>query len=183
MDLKTSAETFDQLWNRMHEPVCWFVCSRVSNLDDAEDILQDVFTRVYTQMETVHDMQRLEGWVYQIARNRVIDYYRRRRLWVDLDESLALPENDEENPAVVLLPHLKDAVGMLPEPYREALVLADLQGTGQKELAAQTGISLSGAKSRVQRARQMVKQSMLACFDFEFDTLGRVMDYSPRCCC
>jgi RNA polymerase sigma-70 factor (ECF subfamily) len=178
-----SSQPFEALWLELHEPLCRFVCSRTANEDDAADILQDVFLRAYHQLGTVRDPERLQSWLYQIARHRLIDHYRSRRQWVELPETLSAEEDLEEGIDGRLIPALQKAVQDLPPAYREALVLADLQGLAQQELAARTSISLSGAKSRVQRARQMVKTALFHCFDFELDPRGRMIDYHPLCCC
>jgi RNA polymerase sigma-70 factor (ECF subfamily) len=176
-------QPFEAIWQDLHEPLCRFVCSRTANGDDAEDILQDVFLRAYHQLGTVRDPERLQSWMYQIARNRLIDHYRARRQWVDLPESLILNEEAEEETGEKLLSSLHEVVDDLPEPYRQALVLTDFQGLAQQELAGRLGISVSGAKSRVQRARQKVKDALSRCFEFEYDVRGQVIDYSPICCC
>ncbi len=181
MELTTN--TFDTLWDQTHQRICRFVCSRVSNDQDAEDILQDVFLRIYHQLNTVHEDRRLESWMYQIARNRIIDHYRSRRQWVELSETLAEDEDAAEETMEDLLSSLRQAIASLPESYREALVQADLQGIAQQDLAVKLGISLPGAKSRVQRARQKVKEAILRCFDFEFDPRGQIVDYRQHCCC
>lgn len=181
--METATIAFDSLWNQMHDRLCGFVCSRVSNEQDAEDLLQDIFFRIYQQSHGLRDPNRLESWMYQIARNRVIDHYRGRKAWVDLSENIETEAADEQAAAEELAPHLREMVRGLPEPYREALVLTDFHGLGQRELAARMGISLPGAKSRVQRARQKVKDGLMRCFEFEFDTRGAVMEYRPACCC
>ena len=68
----------------------------------------------------------------------------------------------------------------LPDAYREAIVLTEFEGLTQKELADRLGISLSGAKSRVQRARGQLKQMLLGCCQFEFDRRGGIIDCKPR---
>ena len=68
----------------------------------------------------------------------------------------------------------------LPKPYRDALVLTEFEGLTQKEMAKRLGISLSGAKSRVQRGREQLKQMLLERCEFEFDRLGRIIDCKPR---
>jgi RNA polymerase sigma-70 factor (ECF subfamily) len=177
-----AVKPFEDLWEQMHEPICRFVCSRVSNEQDAEDILQDVFIRIYHQMGTVRDSERLDSWMYQIARNRIIDHYRKPRRWVDLPETIAWDEGYDESTMEALLPSIREMVDTLPEPYREALILSDFQRMPQQTLAGHAGVSLSGIKSRVQRARMKVKEALYNCFDFEFDTRGQLMNYSEHCC-
>jgi RNA polymerase sigma-70 factor, ECF subfamily len=74
-------------------------------------------------------------------------------------------------------------VNELPEPYRQALLLTEYQGLNQKQMAERLGISVSGAKSRVQRAREKLRDMLLNCCHFEFDRRGRIVDYYEHCCC
>ena len=190
--------SLELLWNHLHDRLHRFICSRLPDEDDAEDILQDVFLRIHDRIDTVRDVQKLESWIYQIARNSIVDYYRRRRSLVSLSD---LPDGSEselgeasvgpgpedkdadEDPIVQsLTADIREIVQSLPEPYREALLLTEDQGLSQKELAEQLGISLSGAKSRVQRARQKIKDALLSCCHFEFDARGLVYDYRAHCC-
>jgi RNA polymerase sigma-70 factor (ECF subfamily) len=67
----------------------------------------------------------------------------------------------------------------LPEPYRDALVLTEYEGLTQKQMAKRLGISISGAKSRVQRGRAQLKRMLLERCEFEFDRLGRIIDCKP----
>jgi len=127
---------------------------------------------------------RLESWIYQIARNLIIDHYRRRRETVEIPESLLVEvELPEEDPEAELALSLKEMIAELPEPYRQALIATEYQGLSQKELAESQGISLSGAKSRVQRAREKLRDMFLSCCHFELDRRGRIIDYYQRCCC
>ncbi len=71
----------------------------------------------------------------------------------------------------------------LPEPYRQAPLMTEYQGLTQKQLAESQGLSLSGAKSRVQRAREKLRDMLLQCCHFEFDRRGGIVDYYERCCC
>jgi RNA polymerase sigma-70 factor, ECF subfamily len=175
---------FEVLWNQLHVRLCRFICSRIQNGDDAEDILQEVFIRMHANLETIREMDRLESWLYQVARHSIIDYYRSRKPLVDLEEDYPVEdEHPEPDAAEELAPALREAVESLPEPYREALLLTEYQGLSQKELADRLGISFSGAKSRVQRARAKVRDMLLTCCHFEFDARGIVIDYCSRCCC
>jgi len=130
------------------------------------------------------DLVKPAGWFYQIARNLIIDHYRRRRELVELSDTFLadsdLPEDDLE---AELALSLKDMIDELPEPYRQALLLTDVQGLSQKQLAEQQGLSLSGAKSRVQRARNKLRDLLLQCCHFEFDRRGGIVDYYEHCCC
>ena len=175
----------EAVWDRFNHRLRSFIRGRVSDEDTAEDILQQVFIRIHANMGALRDQGKLESWVYQIARHAIIDHYRSRRATVELPESLAVHEEALEEPdaGTELALSLREMVEALPEPYRQALILTEYQGLGQKELADRLGLSFSGAKSRVQRARQKVRDMLLSCCHVELDRRGAIVDYYERCCC
>lgn len=175
--------TVQSLWGDLHNRLFRFILRRVTEPDDVEDILQDVFLKVHLKLETIQNAEKIESWVFQITRNCIIDYYRKPS---DNSTEKDIPVYDEyrgEDTAENLTPYIQEIVQSLPEKYREAILLTDFQGKNQQELANLLGISHSGAKSRVQRARQMIKDIMLECCHFEFDARGIVYDYREHCCC
>jgi RNA polymerase sigma-70 factor, ECF subfamily len=180
-----STMTTERVWEEFHAPLQQFIRRRVSDEATAEDILQDVFLRIHQHMDALKDVRKLEGWIYQVTRHAIIDAYRGRRPETTLEtaEALDLPEELPDDDIVSeLLPSVRAMVRNLPEQDRQALVLTEYQGLTQKELAQRLGLSLSGAKSRVQRAREKLKQQLLECCHFELDRRGHIIDYQPRCC-
>jgi RNA polymerase sigma-70 factor (ECF subfamily) len=173
--------SFETLYEQLHQRLFRFVASRVDDSAEAEDIVQEVFLRIHTHLESVREMERLEAWIFQVARNSLIDAYRRKRRVEPLVDYPVEDDHSEPDASEELIPYLREIVQGLPEPYREALILTEYQGLSQVEMASRLGISLSGAKSRVQRARQKVKEIMLACCHIEFDRRGLICCY--RACC
>src|SRR5579859_5734207 len=178
--------TTEQVWEAFHIPLQQFIRRRVSDEATAEDVLQDVFLKIHQHMETLRDVKKLESWIYQITRNAIIDSYRSSRPTTPLDaeEVLDLPEELPDDDIVSeLLPCVRAMVRSLPEVDRQALVLTEYQGLTQKELAERLDLSFSGAKSRVQRAREKLKQQLLECCHFELDRRNHILNYQPRCLC
>jgi RNA polymerase sigma-70 factor (ECF subfamily) len=176
--------TTEHVWEAFHTPLQQFIRRRVSDEASAEDVLQDVFLKIHQHVETLRDVKKLESWIYQITRNAIIDSYRSSRPTTTLDavEVLDLPEELPEDDVVSeLLPCVRAMVRKLPELDRQALVLTEYQGLTQKEMAERLGLSFSGAKSRVQRAREKLKQQLLECCHFELDRRGHIIDYQARC--
>jgi RNA polymerase sigma-70 factor (ECF subfamily) len=174
----------ETLWDQYATRLLAFIRSRVPDAAEAEDILQEVFIRIHRNLCCQPDSGRMESWIYTITRNLVIDRHRRRRETVEIPDNLAAESViPEEDPGGELALSLRDMVDELPAPYREALLLTEYEGLSQKELAERAGISLSGAKSRVQRARERLRDMLLACCHFEIDRRGGIMDYYRRCCC
>ena len=174
----------EQIWDEFHSPLEQFIRRRISDETTAEDILQDMFLKIHQHMETLRDVRRLESWIYQITRNTIIDSYRSTRPTTTLEaaEVLNLPEELPDDDVVSeLLPCIRAMVRNLPELDRQALVLTEYQGLTQKDLAERLGLSFSGAKSRVQRALEKLKQQLLECCHFDLDRRGHIIDYQPRC--
>jgi RNA polymerase sigma-70 factor (ECF subfamily) len=179
-------EHLELLWDQYSRRLLAFIRSRVANPADAEDILQEVFIRIHRHLCCLPEPEwnKPESWIYQIARHLIIDHYRRQHMLIEIPESLpAEPDLSEDDPEAVLALSLRQLIDELPEPYRQALILTEYQGLSQKQLAEQVGISLSGAKSRVQRARGKLRDILLQCCHFEFDRRGHIVDYYERCCC
>ncbi|QBD82776.1 RNA polymerase sigma factor SigZ [Ktedonosporobacter rubrisoli] len=176
----------EQVWEAFHTPLLQFIRKRVADSGTAEDLLQEVFLKIHQQVETLKEVKKLESWVYQITRHAIIDYYRSTRPTTRLEEPevKALPEALPDDDIVSeLFPCVRAMINNLPEPDRQALVLTEYQGLTQKELSARLGLSFSGAKSRVQRAREKLRQMLLACCHFELDRRGHIINYQSRCHC
>jgi RNA polymerase sigma-70 factor (ECF subfamily) len=173
------------LWEELSTPLRSFIRSRVSDEFSADDILHDVFLRMHTHIDTLKDENRLRSWMYQIARNAIIDYYRSRQSTTTLagKHNEVADDGNEEDVTVTLASSLRQMIDELPDPYRRAVILAELEGLTQRELSEKEGISLSGAKSRVQRGRGLLKDMLLNCCHFDFDRRGAVIDYYDHCCC
>ncbi|MBI4403412.1 MAG: RNA polymerase sigma factor SigZ [Deltaproteobacteria bacterium] len=171
-------------WSKFTSFLRAFIKKRVSDNAAVDDILQNVFLKIHSKMASLKDQTRFESWVFEIVRNSIADYYRNNQRSEALNDDLdsfesALPEPEAEQRLAL---SLRQIVEKLPEPYRTALIVTDLDGMSQKDLARKLEISESGAKSRVQRAREKLKNELLACCHFELDRNGRILDYWEHCC-
>jgi RNA polymerase sigma-70 factor (ECF subfamily) len=177
-------EALQSIWTNMHDRLLAFVLTRIDSLDEAEDILQDVFLKVHLNLSTIRDVSKIESWIFQITRNSISDRYRKTGN-IRLDEDVPIHDSYAINdPTDEIATYVREIVDTLSPIYREAIELIDYQGMNQFEAAKNIGISVSGMKSRIQRARAMVREIMLACCHFGFDTEGIHMEYyNPRCRC
>lgn len=174
-----SSRTESKTWQAYRNALLRFVRGRVNDAAAAEDIVQDVLVKAYTRRGTLREPSRLREWLYQITRNEVIDYYRSYRRLEAVPDDLAQEDprgadgDARQELARCLVPMLND----VPEPYRRALQMADFDGIRQREVAARLGLSLSGAKSRVQRARRMLRDVLFRCCRVELDRRGHAVDF------
>lgn len=167
-----------EYWPQHKDRLRAYLAKRLPDGDAVDDILQDVYIKAHTSLHTVKSSGSITGWLFRIAANAIADHYRARRSWEELPEDLAAPE-PERDYLGELAGCLQPLIGDLPEDYRTALVLAEIEGLTRKEVAARLGLSLSGAKSRVQRGRKELRRRLLQCCDVEMDRSG-VIGYEVR---
>jgi RNA polymerase sigma-70 factor (ECF subfamily) len=175
-------ETLQGVWQDLGARVRRFIGSRVNDPHAADDIAQDVMLKVQTNLGSLPPEEKLPAWVIAVARNAVIDHYRARTVRETLGGDVPEPASDADDVEGASALHdlaacLGRMVEQLPEPYRTALKLADLQRLSQQEIADRVGMSLSGVKSRVQRARQQLGEMIRDCCRVERDARGNVIDY------
>ena len=178
-------KNLEVLWETFATRLRRFILKRLTDEGAAEDILQDVFVKIHARIDSLKNPAKLESWIYNITRNAIVDHYRSRKPTEELPETLAAPQSSAP-PAdeLDLTPVIRRMIRSLPDDYRQALIMTEYEGLTQKELAERLGISLSGAKSRVQRAREKLKEMLLECCHLEFDRFGKVIECQPRrpCC-
>ena len=171
-----------------------FIGSRVAEPANADDLTQDVLVKVQQRITQVRDPRRLMGWVIQIARNTVADFFRNAKTTemftekhvADASTQPGSLEREELQLRDDLNRYIRSVVQELPPKYREALTLTEYDGLSQVELAGRLGLTVSAAKSRVQRGRARVRAIIDQCCHFEVDRYGTVVDCTPkpeRCDC
>ena len=173
--------TFESIYQEFDAKLRRFILRRVSDPVAVEDVLQNVYVKIHLHIGDLRSSEKLESWIYQITRNAIIDHYSRTRLEDELSEDLQALDREETDILSDLAASVHGMLRCLPEKYRQALVLTEIQGLTQIELAEQLGLSISGAKSRVQRARAKLMEAFHDCCHFEFDHLGKVIEYVPKC--
>ena len=161
----------DAVWQEHQDKLRMFVQSRVRNECDAKDILQQVFLKLREKHRTVRDRRKMRGWIYQITRNAIVDHYRSRNRLAELPENL--PEVRSEKNAWELISRcVRPFIEELPAPYRDALLLSELEGMDQAEVAKKLRIPLSTAKTRILRGKKKLREKFDECCIFHCDPRG-----------
>lgn len=172
-------------WRDMHDPLLRFIIRRVPDRASAEDILQEVMLRLHRHADEIRHVDSVSGWIHRVSRNAITDFYRaaaRREVPVD-DPTLGDEPGaavDDSEPGLrrsELSGCLEPLLARLSPAHRQALQLTDLDGLTQAEAGARLGLSTSGMKSRVQRARNQLRDLFTDCCDIDLDRRGGVIDY------
>ena len=167
------------IWKDLHLELDRFINSKVNDPDLSKDLLQEVFLKVHQKVHTLQSPERLTSWVYQITRNTLSDHFRKQKRRLATEGPLPLAEVPEDEPLYARLANcVNTKIAQLPPKYRDAVLLTSFKDLSQQQLADILGISLSGAKSRVQRAREHLKDALLNCDNLETSTTGQPIDYS-----
>lgn len=183
----------EEVWKLFGHRLHKFVEARVSDSHIADELTQELLIKIYQNLESLQQHERIEAWLFRIARNVVNDYYRKKAtnkedLYAEMDN--LIDSVQEELPASQAREELsnciKPFIDQLPSKYRETLQSVDLEGYSQKALADRLGVSHSTIKSQTQRGRSQLTKLFKQCCDFDFDARGNVIDYklkSERCEC
>lgn len=158
-----------------------FVQKRILDKDEANDILQQLYLKVYKHCEQLPEVKNMKAWLYQITRNAVYDFFRENSRYQSINEveMEELPDDTRQDVEALVEP----LISLLPAEYAEALRLSELEGISQKEIAERLGISYSGAKSRVQRGREKLKALFIECCHLEFSHDGSIVSASIKDSC
>lgn len=182
-----AAADAEAVWREFHDALLGFISRRVRSRETAEDILQDVMLRIHRSAAEIERAEAVGAWVHAITRNAIADHYRRASIRREspagsvLDpDAVGEPDADPPDVRGELAACIAPLLSRLRPTFREALTLVELEGLTQEEAAERVGLSLSGMKSRVQRARRELRQLLVQCCEVEADVRGGLVGYRPR---
>lgn len=172
-------DEINHIWKEHHDQLLAFIRKRTKDSDEAEDILQEVFLKILDKIGSLKDSEKLKSWMFQIARNTIIDHFRQKNLEDKQLPDFVLWEDESENNSS--MKNAESWIGLyidgLPENYKEAVVLSELNGLSISEVAEKLNISYTNARARVHRGRQALKKSLTDCCTFHVDVYGNILDY------
>lgn len=166
-----------QAYKGLRQSLMGFLRHQVTDPAVAEDLLHEVFLKALHAMQRGDSPTNLTGWLYTIARNSVIDYYRAKRPSDPLPDDLVAAVSDDNLVEQDLARCLRPLTETLPPLYRNTLLATDFDGLTMQVLATQEGVSLSAIKSRASRGRKLLRQNVLACCKVDVSSSGEVLDF------
>ncbi len=173
--------SFEQIWEKYRGALKGYLNNKISHPDEVDDLLQEILIKTYLRLDSLDSVTSLKPWLFKIAHNTVIDYYRKfKPELVDELDSVFVEELDDihSDLSACILPFIQS----LPIENADLLMAIDINQVSQKDYAEQQGVSYSTLKSRVQKSRQMLKESYDNCCHFYYDHQGNLMDYESKTC-
>ncbi len=172
---------FESIWPAYQSSLKAFLHSRIANPEDAEDLLQEILIKTYNGFQTVTDGSKIKPWLFQIANNTIIDFYRKNNKQNNLTtDDLWHDEQNEEQVVKALSQCLLPFIKQLPEEDAKLLIAVEIEEVSQKDYAENNGINYSTLKSRVKKSRKKLYNLFNSCCDFSIDTRGNIMEYKPK---
>lgn len=159
------------LWKTYHEDIRLFIKSKVKNDHTVDDLIQETFIKVHSNKNKLRDHSKIKPWLFTIARNTVYDYLKENKQTTGFLKEQIYEETTDHSEKDCL----PELINRLPEKYRKPLLLSDVKGFKQKQIAKQLGIPLSTVKSQIQRARKMIIQGYMDCCDYKLDDKGKLV--------
>lgn len=163
---------------QLYDSLLGYVKSRISHREDAEDITQEVFYKL-SKADT-EGVENLKSWVYAIAKNAIVDHYRKVKADHVSVENHLVVEDEEENVTQELSSCIKSFVNMLPDDYRMVMTLSELDNIPQKEVAQRLNMNYVTVRSKIQRGRIKLKRLFSDCCTIEQGGKGSIMGFSSR---
>ena len=181
MNLSKEKE-IENLYESFRKPLLRFISYKVSDTHSAEEILNDVFFKAANSIDTLKEKTKVKSWLYKIASNQIIDYYRRRKeIYVDMVDDISFSEEeDTETIYDELNCCVEDFLHQLPKQYSDSLKAVYLEELTQKEYAEQKDLKLSTVKSQVKRGKESMKAFFEKCCTFEKDRLNKMNSCTPN---
>ena len=170
----------ETIWEEYRADIKAFLHSRVSNCDDVDDLLQDIWLKAYKNIHTVKSEKSIKSWLFQITNHIIIDFYRKNgKLLNFYVEDIYLGENNIDT--IQSLSYCVNIfIKALPKETAELLIAIDIKGQSQKQYASNIGINYSTIKSRVQKGRIQLRKKFEDCCYLYFDQYGNIIDFEPK---
>jgi RNA polymerase sigma-70 factor (ECF subfamily) len=171
-----------EIWEEYKSSLFVYIKKRVTDEDDAKDILQDVLLKSYQFCSNGKTVLHLKSWLYKITQNTIIDYHKKNNKTISF--TLDMVDTSDDNSIIgEASDYIKALLKLLPEDYSKPLYMSDIEGIEQKTIAKNLELSLSNTKSRIQRARVKLKEQFLECCVVSFGEGGEMIsfDIKPEC--
>ncbi len=166
-------------WNAHENELRNFIRHRTGDAHLADDLLQEIFVKAMQQGKQFCALDNERAWLFQVARNALVDHHRLGHDVIELPEDIPQPETSHE-PIQALGACVKRVLSELAADDRDIIEQCDLEGVKQKDYATRHGLSLAAVKSRLLRARERMRARMSTACQVSFDERGQVESHIPR---
>lgn len=169
------------LWSDYKNEMLFYILKKIKDKEIANDLSHEVLMKIYNSCCSNTEIRNVRSWMFQIAHNTTIDYLKKENKFTD--EITDVIEKDENNSYQEVEELIKPLIKLLPEKYAVPLLLADIEELKQAEVSKKINLSLTATKSRIQRARKLLKEKIIECCNLELDEKGNLLSLEIKQSC
>lgn len=174
----TKHQEISDLWLEYQQAVERYILKIVKDRELTEHLSHEVLLKIYSSCCSGRPIRNFRSWMFQIAYNTCMDHFREQQKTTSL--KFDVPEQEEEQVYEAAALFVAPLIRLLPEKYSTPLYLSDIQNLKQQEVAEKLSISLTAAKSRIQRGKKLLKELIMECVDVEVNTNGRPESFQVK---
>lgn len=169
-DMNSSKKIFSNHFQTHYRPLCLYALRYLENTDEAEDVVQDVFTSLWNRKESISEISSIKSYLYTSVKNNCLNKLRKSSQFIDLEDIEVIDDNfeDEKVFRAELEAKLWKMIDELPERQREILLMAKRDGMTYKDIAEATGISVKTVENHVNRAIQTLRKKDFSIYFYFF---------------
>lgn len=161
-----AAQSFNQIFEREKGRLLGFVAKNVSDMAEAEDITQEVFSQFYEAYDVMKPIENSTAWLFRMARNKIVDLFRKRKTRQTYEENLARSDRRGSDPedrqwSNAMMNTLYEALQELPPEQSEVFIMTELEGLSFKEIAERTGVKVNTLISRKRYAVLHLREQLV----------------------
>lgn len=170
---------FEAIVNNFSKTLRRYIVFSTKNESIADDILQEVFIKLYENSDKLKSQEKLKSWLYAVTKNTIADYYRKNKKTEFLPDDISAQAEeptcyDEIGKCVLQL------MPSIPKGYSEIIRLYDYKELSAVEISQMLNMPLATVKSKVQRGRKKIKEALLECCEFELDKNGAPIYFASK---
>jgi RNA polymerase sigma-70 factor, ECF subfamily len=174
---------FNTVYDEFYSLLNRFIVYKVKDKHLAKDILQEVFLRLYNNQDKIIKKEKIKSWLYKVATNTIIDYYRKQNNNEIISDNIEYFEDIKDDSFYIEFSNcVSHFITTLSPTYTEVLKLHEYQELSVKEISQKLNIPISTVKSNIKRGRSQIKTALFLCCEFEYDHQGIPIELKPKCC-
>ncbi len=172
---------YEQVWKlrmQFEEDLKYYMLKKLGDATATHDLHHEVMLKIHKSCCSGKEISNIKSWIYQIANHTITDHYRDQKK-IQNGKAYSV-DSTLENKYVEMSAFIEPLLGCLPEKYAQPLLLSDIKGLKLQEIADRLSLSLPATKSRVQRARKLLKTEIHSCFVLDVDEKSGLLDFSLK---
>jgi RNA polymerase sigma-70 factor, ECF subfamily len=169
------------LWLEYQKALNSYVLKKVKDKDTANEITHQVLMKIYASCCSGREIQKVDSWLFMIAHNAIVDHWaKEKKNTQEIPEDL---QSEGDNVWNELTEYVVPLIRLLPEKYAIPLLLSDIEGHKQADIARELNLGLSATKSRIQRGRELLQKEIYTCCSVEKDPQGNILGFAVKDSC